>query len=87
MFSRTVEHHQIDETNWDTIYVIGDVHAAATELNEFIDHLNISNDDLIIFVGDLIRKGPHSKQVLEYVMKHENMLSIRGDNEQKNTRR
>jgi len=47
--------------------VIGDVHACIEELEELLQKLQLKKDDKLIFVGDLINKGPHSKSVLEKV--------------------
>lgn len=85
MFSDAVEpyHHRIDAEAWDDIYVIGDVHGCFTELEALIELIDPSTDDLLIFVGDLVRKGPNSRGVIERVRDAPNMLSIRGNNEEK----
>lgn len=49
--------------------IIGDVHACLNELEELIAKLQIKPEDKIIFVGDLINKGPHSRKVLELAVK------------------
>ena len=48
-------------------FVIGDVHGCLPELKQLLDELNFSDVDRIIFVGDLINKGPDSRGVLELV--------------------
>ncbi|MBD3276624.1 MAG: hypothetical protein GF372_15015, partial [Candidatus Marinimicrobia bacterium] len=48
-------------------YVIGDVHGCLPELNQLLNLLDYSESDHIIFVGDLINKGPDSRGVLELV--------------------
>lgn len=48
-------------------FVIGDVHACIQELQELINLLKLSSEDHVIFVGDLIHKGPDSPGVLEFV--------------------
>lgn len=40
--------------------VIGDVHGCYEELMELFDELNVDSSDRIIFVGDLVDKGPQS---------------------------
>ncbi|MFB6122308.1 MAG: metallophosphoesterase [Haloferacaceae archaeon] len=76
-------HREIDATAWDDIYVVGDVHGCYRELRALVDVLDPGVDDLLVFVGDLVRKGPDSKAVVEFVRRHENVLSIRGNNEDK----
>jgi serine/threonine protein phosphatase 1 len=76
-------HRRIDAAAWDDIYVVGDVHGCHRELEDLVDRLDPSADDLLVFVGDLVRKGPDSKAVVEFVRRHDNMVSIRGNNEDK----
>jgi len=76
-------HHRIDSTNWDDMYVIGDVHGCRKTLERLLDILEPSSEDLIVFVGDLVRKGPDSKGVLDLVRDTPNFYTVRGNNEQK----
>lgn len=48
---------------------IGDVHGCIEELKELLDKCKYSSDDEVIFVGDLVARGPDSKGVLEFVQK------------------
>src|SRR6185436_4311139 len=47
--------------------VVGDVHGCFDELQALLEQLNLKSSDRLIFVGDLILKGPHNLQVLEEV--------------------
>lgn len=76
-------HRRIHSSEWDTIYVVGDVHGCRVALNRLLDRLNPADDDLVVFVGDLVRKGPDSKGVLDLVRRRRNFVSVRGNNEQK----
>jgi len=76
-------HRRIDSTAWDDIYVVGDVHGCRETLELLLEELDPSDEDLVVFVGDLVRKGPDSKGVLDLVRERENLVSIRGNNEQK----
>jgi diadenosine tetraphosphatase ApaH/serine/threonine PP2A family protein phosphatase len=49
-----------------TIFV-GDVHGCAEELKELIDKLELQGDDRIVFLGDLVDKGPSSVEVIRIV--------------------
>jgi len=76
-------HRRVDADRFDDIYVAGDVHGCLTELNDLLAHVDLGRDDLMVFVGDLVRKGPDGRAVLERVADAPNMLSVRGNNEQK----
>lgn len=76
-------HDHLDSTEWDDIYVIGDVHGCREPLSRLLDTLDPGAEDLVVFVGDLVRKGPDSKGVLDIVSDTPNFRSVRGNNEQK----
>ncbi len=77
------DHRRIDPDRWEDIYVVGDVHGCLSELEGLIDELSVGTEDLVVFVGDLVRKGPDSRGVLEFVMERPNACTVRGNNEQK----
>ena len=75
-------HRRIDTDDWDDIYVVGDVHGCLDAFERLLDELGVEDDDLVLCVGDLVRKGPASDGVVEFVRERENILSVRGNNEQ-----
>jgi serine/threonine protein phosphatase 1 len=74
---------RIDASAWDRICVVGDVHGCRRELDRLLERLEPSADDLVVFVGDLVRKGPDSAGVIDRVRSRPNFLSVRGNNEEK----
>ena len=76
-------HLRLDVEAWEEIYVVGDVHGCRRELETLLSVLDPDEDDLVLFVGDLVRKGPDSRGVVELVRDTPNALSIRGNNEAK----
>lgn len=76
-------HRRIDSDEWDEIYVVGDVHGCRRDLERLLDRLAPSDDDLVVFVGDLVRKGPDTAGVVALVRETPNFLTVRGNNEQK----
>lgn len=76
-------HLHLESEDWERIYVVGDVHGCIDELERLFDQLDIGSDDAVVFVGDLVRKGPDSQQVVERVRTAPNCVSVRGNNEQK----
>lgn len=67
-------------------FVIGDVHGCVKTLVSIISNkIKPEKSDLIIFVGDLIDRGPNPKAVVDFVLdlqKHCNVVTIRGNHEQ-----
>ncbi|MFC7234360.1 metallophosphoesterase family protein [Halosegnis marinus] len=84
-FSAAVAPHvrRIDPTDYDDVYVVGDVHGCRAELETLLDRLDLGDDDLVVFVGDLVRKGPDSHGVVDLVRSLPNAVSVRGNNEDK----
>lgn len=84
-FNASIEaqHQRVNVHDWDDIYVVGDVHGCLAELETLLDELDPSADDLVVFVGDLVRKGPDNHGVVDLVRSSPNMLSVRGNNEEK----
>lgn len=84
-FDRDIDtpHRRLDSSDHDDIYVIGDVHGCRATLERLLDTLDPTPDDLVVFVGDLVRKGPDTKGVLDLVRSRPNYRTVRGNNEQK----
>jgi hypothetical protein len=47
--------------------IVGDVHGCADEVKDLLDRLAFASDDQLVFVGDLVNKGPDSRGVLRLV--------------------
>ena len=66
------------------LLVIGDVHGCYDELRELLEQQNISEESsntCIIFVGDLINKGPKNAQVVKLARKLR-AYSVRGNHDE-----
>lgn len=58
--------------------VIGDVHGCFKTMDALLKKLP---DDKIFFVGDLIDRGPRSKEVIQFLMDHPEMQCVKGNHE------
>jgi serine/threonine protein phosphatase 1 len=76
-------HLRLDDEAYDDIYLIGDVHGCLAELEALLADIDPGPHDLLLFVGDLVRKGPDSDGVVDYVRQLPNAYSVRGNNEDK----
>lgn len=75
-------HRRIDSADYNDIYVVGDVHGCREAFEALLGELSLGPDDVLVTVGDLVRKGPDSGGVLDIVRVQENVISVRGNNEQ-----
>lgn len=62
--------------------IVGDVHGCASELDALLDSVAFSCGDRLVFVGDLIARGPDSLGVLDIARKT-GAIVVRGNHEQK----
>lgn len=61
--------------------VVGDIHGCYDELMELLEKVGIGDDDRIFSVGDLITKGPNSKEVLELFMTDARFATVIGNHD------
>jgi len=59
---------------------IGDVHGCADELEELLEKLSLTAGDQVIFVGDLVARGPDTPRVLR-IVRELNAPCVRGNHE------
>jgi serine/threonine protein phosphatase 1 len=62
-------------------FVIGDVHGCSTELEALLKRLEPAKEDAIVFLGDMINRGPDSHGVLEIIRKLPNARCLLGNHE------
>jgi hypothetical protein len=62
--------------------IVGDVHGCRRELEQLLERLAFAAGDRLIFVGDLIARGPDSLGVLD-VVRRTGAIVVRGNHEQK----
>ena len=62
--------------------IIGDVHGCRAELEALLDRVAFASGDRLVFVGDLVARGPDSLGVLD-VARRTGAIVVRGNHEQK----
>ncbi len=63
------------------IIIIGDVHGCLAELTELLHKLQPGPDDRLIFLGDLVNRGPDSHGVVSLVRSLPNTVCLMGNHE------
>lgn len=66
--------------------IIGDIHGCFDELVELLEKIELTKDDLLISVGDLVDRGPKSYQVVNFFRERPNSVAIMGNHERKHIR-
>lgn len=62
--------------------LIGDVHGCAAELNDLLSKVGVTQGDRVVFVGDLVARGPDSRGVLRLV-RELGASAVRGNHEER----
>jgi hypothetical protein len=62
--------------------IVGDVHGCRRELEALLDRLGFTTGDRLVFVGDLVARGPDSLGVLD-IARRTGAVIVRGNHEEK----
>ena len=75
----------VNDTPYKRILAIGDIHGQFKALKSLWKKLNVTSDDLVIFLGDYVDRGDNVGEVLEWVINQsarQNFVFLRGNHEQ-----
>jgi len=61
--------------------VVGDIHGCYDELEDMLAEVNFAAEDRLISVGDLITKGPKSREVLDRFMAEPQFSAVIGNHD------
>jgi hypothetical protein len=61
--------------------VVGDIHGCYDELTDLLEKVDFGPDDRLVSVGDLITKGPKSREVLELFMTDARCTTVIGNHD------
>ncbi len=61
--------------------VVGDIHGCYDELTDLLEKVDFGADDRLVSVGDLITKGPKSREVLELFMTDARFTTVIGNHD------
>lgn len=64
------------------LIIYGDIHGCYNEFVSLREKINPQNSDLEVCVGDILTKGKHSVETLDFIMKN-NIKSVLGNHEEK----
>jgi diadenosine tetraphosphatase ApaH/serine/threonine PP2A family protein phosphatase len=70
----------------DRIIAIGDIHGCIVEFRELVDKLQITENDLVVLLGDLVDRGSDSEAVIQYYLELKtkyNILAVQGNHDEK----
>lgn len=66
------------------IFAIGDIHGCAYELRALLNLLPLSPESTVVFLGDYIDRGPHSRDVVDTILELQsycNVVTLMGNHE------
>lgn len=69
------------QNNYDRTFVIGDIHGCFDELMDLLGRVQFSSNDRVVAVGDLVVKGPKSRDVLDLFISDNRFSSVLGNHD------
>lgn len=63
------------------VFAIGDVHGHFEMLLDLVADLELTEYDHVVLLGDLVDRGPQSREVIDWAMKNSNVHAIKGNHE------
>ena len=63
------------------VWVVGDVHGFYQTMVELCARLDLSENDWVVFLGDLVDRGPNAFGVVHHVMSSNRMATVKGNHE------
>lgn len=63
------------------IYIMSDIHGQYNRFKNLLHQLNLQNEDKLYILGDVVDRGPQPIKILQYMMKHQNIIPIIGNHE------
>jgi hypothetical protein len=66
-----------------TTFCIGDVHGCSSELADLLDKIALTSSDRVLFIGDLIDKGPDPIGTVRLARSVPNSALVQGNHEEK----
>jgi serine/threonine protein phosphatase 1 len=68
---------------WKRTIVIGDIHGCYDEMIELINQIGVTDDDMILSLGDIVDRGNKSVEVYEFFKNRPNAKVLVGNHERK----
>ena len=62
-------------------YVMSDIHGMADLFKRMLEQIGFTDEDTLYILGDMIDRGPDPAGILDIVMKHGNIIALRGNHE------
>ena len=75
----------VNDTPYKRILAIGDVHGKFEKFLSLWEKISVTDNDLVIFLGDYVDRGEGVAEMLKWVMNHrheKNIVFLRGNHEQ-----
>ncbi len=69
----------------ENIFVFGDIHGCAAELEALISRLPLTLDSTLVFLGDYVDRGSNSREVIEMILTLKrlyNVVALKGNHEE-----
>ena len=63
------------------VWAVGDVHGFYQTMMELCNQMDLREGDWVVFLGDLVDRGPNAFGVVHHVMTADRVVSVKGNHE------
>jgi len=64
-------------------FIIGDIHGCYTEFIQLLEKIGLTDNDLLVSLGDIVDRGPGSVELYDYFRNRPNSVVLMGNHERK----
>lgn len=70
------KHTNLIPSTTGRLIAVGDIHGCSDVLTKLLESIVLQEDDTIVFLGDLVNRGPNSKSVIDIVLELADKCSV-----------
>ena len=63
------------------VYILADIHGMYDKFMRMLDKINMTDEDILYVLGDMVDRGPHPIKVVQKIMNMKNVRTLIGNHE------
>jgi serine/threonine protein phosphatase 1 len=63
------------------VYILADIHGMYDKFMRMLDKINMTDEDILYVLGDMVDRGPHSIKVVQKIMNMKNVRTLIGNHD------
>lgn len=63
------------------VYILADIHGMYDKFMRMLDKINMTDEDILYVLGDMVDRGPHPIKVVQKIMNMKNVRTLIGNHD------